>query len=92
MWRTSAPSRLEQQTDITRACDFSMNVGGVLEHERHIYKMSNQAFAGAIATANADRVWTPQDQSQSNKRGLIVAILTLAMLPLLIGLLKLLGF
>ena len=92
MWRTTAPSRLEPQTDITRACDFSENVGGLLERERHIYKMSNKAFADAMATANSDRLWTPHDQSRSNTRGLVLGVLTLALLPVLIVLLKLFGF
>lgn len=92
LWRTTAPSRLDPQTDITRSCDFSADVSRFLEKERRIYAIRNKPFADAMATLNADRLWTAADQARSTRAGLVVAVLTLASLAGVVGLLKLMGF
>jgi hypothetical protein len=92
LWRTTAPSRLEPQTDITRSCDFSEDVSGFLEKERRIYALSNKTFADALASLNVNRVWSAEEQKRSRKRELWVAALLLASLLGAIGLLKLFGF
>ena len=92
LWRTTAPSRLEPQTDITRSCDFSEDVSRFLEKERRIYALRNKPFADAMSTLNADRLWTADDQARSRKVGFVVAVLTLASLAGIVGLLKLMGF
>ena len=92
LWHTTAPSRLEPQTEITRACDFSGNVSAFFDRERHIYRMRNKAFADAMAAENRDRVWTAENQARSTTRNLVVAVLTLASLGALVGLLRLMGF
>lgn len=87
-WRMSKPSRIEPQTDITQACDFSRDVSGMLERERHIYAMKTQAFADALASLNADRVWTAEDQARSRK---VQPILALGFLLALVAVAALLG-
>jgi hypothetical protein len=55
-------------------------VSQLFEGERHIYRMRNQSFAEALAAANADRVWTDQDQVRSRRRMHIVAAVFLALI------------
>ncbi len=92
LWRSTAPGRLDPQTDITRSCDFSEDTSAWLEKERRIYAMSNKSFADAMASLNANRIWTAEQQTQSRKREWIVAALVLASLLGAIGLLRVMGF
>ena len=92
LWRTTAPGRLEPQTDITRSCDFSEDVSGFMEKERRIYALSNKSFADAFTALNVSRVWTAEEQTRSRKREWVVAALLLASLLGAIGLLKFFGF
>jgi len=91
VWRTTAPSRLESQTEITQSCDFSQDVSGTLERERRIYSLRNKAFAEAMEAGNRALVWTPEQQARSMKLGFILGVGILALLAGLVGLLKLLG-
>jgi hypothetical protein len=91
IWRTTAPSRLESQTEITQSCDFSQDVSGMLERERRIYSLRNKAFADALEAGNRDQVWTPQEQARSMKMGLILGVGMIAFLAGLVGVLKLMG-
>ena len=68
LWRMATNYGATPQTDITRSCDFSQDVSQLFEGKRHIYSMRNETFANALATLNADRVWTDQDQAGSRKR------------------------
>ena len=81
-WRMSRPSRLEPQTEITRACDFSGDVKQMFERERHLYAMRNETFAQAFEAANRDRVWTEADQAKSRR---LTPIVALGLLLLLAG-------
>jgi phosphoglycerol transferase MdoB-like AlkP superfamily enzyme len=49
--------RVPPLTEITRACDFSDNVGFPFGRRR-FYAVRNPAFAQAFATANQHRLWT----------------------------------
>jgi hypothetical protein len=91
LWRTTGPTRLDPQTEITRSCDFSEDVSGFLEKERRIYALRHKPFADAMAMLNADRMWTADDQTRSRKLGFVYAVLALASLAGLVGLLKLFG-
>jgi hypothetical protein len=91
LWRTTAPGRIDPQTDITRACDFSEDVSGWLEKERRIYALSNKPFADRMAALNTDRVWTAGDQTRSMKAQFLYAVLMLAALAALAGLVKWMG-
>lgn len=66
-WRTTAPDRVERQTEITLACDFSRDVSEIFEGERHIYAIRSKALADALASANTDRAWTAKDQAHSRR-------------------------
>jgi hypothetical protein len=91
MWRTTAPSRLESQTEITQSCDFSQDVSGMLERERRIYALRDKAFADAMEAGNRDRVWTPEEQARSMKLGFMLGVGMLALLAGIVGVLKLMG-
>jgi len=91
LWTSTATSRIDPQTEITRACDFSENVSGWLEKERRIYALANKSFADRMAAMNADRVWTPGDQKQSMKVQFAMAVLMLLALAAVAGYIKLAG-
>lgn len=80
MWQTSRVHRLDPQTEITRACDFSEDVSYLYEKERRIYAMRNKTFAEAMASLNRDRVWTEEEQARSMKMSFLSAVLMLAAL------------
>ena len=86
-WRVSAPDRIEHQTEITRACDFSRDVSEMFERERHIYAIRNKSFADAFAAANADRAWTAQDQAHSRRYSWVYSLGFLAALAVVAWLL-----
>ena len=91
LWRSTATSRLDPQTEITRSCDFSEDVSGFLEKERRIYALRNKSFADRMAAMNADRVWTAGDQTRSTKLQFVMAVLMLAALAAIAGYIKLTG-
>jgi hypothetical protein len=66
-WWSSRAIRVERQTEVTRACDFSDDVSWVWEGERRIYALRNERFARAFATANGDRRWTQDDDRRSSR-------------------------
>jgi hypothetical protein len=67
-WWDGRVERMEKQSDVTRACDFSDDVSWFWERERRIYAMQNQSFAQALADANRDRVWNEDDDRRSGRR------------------------
>lgn len=90
-WRVSAPDRVEHQTEITLACDFSRDVSEMFERERHIYAMRNQAFADAFAAANANRAWTAEDQAHSIRYSWVYSLGFVAALAVVAWLLGVFG-
>ena len=74
-WYSSRSSRVERQTEVTLACDYSDDVSWIWERERRIYAMSSERFARAFADANADRVWTTHDDRRSShQRTMVFAV------------------
>jgi hypothetical protein len=71
-WRSSRAHRIEKQTDVTLACDFSDDVSQLFEGERRIYKMRNREFAESFASLNRDRAWTEADDRRSSRHSLII--------------------
>ena len=66
-------------------------MSGWLEKERQIYALSNKSFADRMAAMNADRVWSAGDQSRSTKVQFWLAVLMLAGLAAIAGLVKLMN-
>ena len=64
-WWSSRSIRVERQTEVTKACDFSDDVSRLWERERRIYALRNERFARALTDLNAGRVWTPDDDLRS---------------------------
>ena len=66
-WWSSRAARVERQTEVTLACDFSDDVSWFWERERRIYALRDERFARAFADANAGRVWTLDDDRRSRR-------------------------
>jgi hypothetical protein len=66
-WWSSRAARVEKQTEVTRACDFSDDVSWFWERERRIYALRDQRFAQALADANRDRLWADDDDRRSHR-------------------------
>lgn len=73
-WEMTRADRVERQSDVTMACDFSDDVSWFFERERRIYAMRNETFARALAEGNRDRVWTPEDDRRSSRLSVIVTV------------------
>jgi hypothetical protein len=65
-WWSSRSLRVERQTEVTRACDYSDDVSRIWERERRIYALTNERFARALADVNAARLWTRDDDRRSH--------------------------
>ena len=72
-WWSSRAARVEKQTEITRACDFSDDVSWFWERERRIYALREQRFAQALADANRSRMWADDDDRRSHRTALAVS-------------------
>jgi hypothetical protein len=70
-WWSSRAARVEKQTEVTRACDFSDDVSWFWERERRIYALRDQRFAQALADANRDRLWADDDDRRSHRTAMI---------------------
>ena len=64
-WWSSRSIRVERQTEVTLACDFSDDVSRLWERERRIYALRNERFARALTDVNAGRLWTRDDDLHS---------------------------
>ena len=68
------------QTDITKAFDFSDNLGNVVAGEHRVYAMRDDRFAEAFRAANASAVWTEERHAAGRRREWVVTILVIAAL------------
>jgi hypothetical protein len=64
-WYSSRALRVERQSEVTLACDFSDDVSWLWEHERRIYALRNERFAHAFGGVNAARVWGADNDLRS---------------------------
>lgn len=72
--------RVPPLTEVTRACDFSDNVGFPFGRRR-FYAIRNRAFAGAFTAANQDRIWTDEIRKRDARiSGIAIALLLVAAL------------
>ena len=72
--------RVPPLTEITRACDFSDNVGFPFGRRR-FYAIRNPAFADAFTRANQDRLWTDAIRKRDEWiSGIVFAVLVVAAL------------
>ena len=72
--------RVPPLTAITRACDFSDNVGFPFGRRRW-YAIRNPAFADTFISANQDRLWTPAIRKRDDWiAGIVGLLLVLAAL------------
>ena len=72
--------RVPAPTEITRACDFSENVGFPFGRRR-FYAIRNPAFADAFTRANQERLWTDAIRKRDARiSGIAFAVLLLAAL------------
>lgn len=66
-WWWTRAARVEKQTEVTLACDFSDDVSWFWERERRIYALRDERFARAFTDANAGRVWTADHDRRSHR-------------------------
>jgi len=78
-WEMTRADRVEKQSHVTLACDFSDDVSWFFERERRIYAMSNETFARAFADANRDRVWTPVDDKRSGRLSVVFLVVAIGL-------------
>ena len=72
--------RVPPLTEITRACDFSDNVGYPFGYRR-FYAIRNVAFAEAFARANHNRLWTDEIRKRDDWiSGIVFVVLVVAAL------------
>jgi hypothetical protein len=72
--------RVPPLTEITRACDFSDNVGFPFGRRR-FYAIRNPAFADAFTRANQDRLWTDAIRKRDDWiSGIVFVVLIVAAL------------
>jgi len=81
-WWSTRFYRVPPQTEITRACDFSDDLGGLLGGAHRVYAIRNQAFAGAFAQANRHRVWTDADGRREGRLQMAAGVLVFLALVL----------
>jgi hypothetical protein len=79
-WLITRRHRLEPQTEMSRAVDFSEDLSDAFERARHIYSFRSFQFAQAFSLANRDRHWTADDQSRMRRNSTIVVIIMLALI------------
>ena len=73
--------RVRPQTTVTRAFDYSDELGGVVEGRRRAYAIQDAAFAERFGAANRDRQWTGDDERRGRWRtGLVAGGLLAALL------------
>ena len=77
-WGATRSSRIEKQTEVTKACDFSDDISDMFGGERHIYTVRDRGFAESLAALNPDRIWTDEDDRKVSRRwGFIAGALLL---------------
>ena len=67
-WWSTRYNRVPAMTEITRACDFSDNLGNFVVGERHTYAIRNAAFAAEFKAANAHRSFTIADLHRARRK------------------------
>jgi hypothetical protein len=72
--------RVAPQTEITRACDFSDNLGNVAAGTRHAYTIKDPDFARAFAAANAARLWDDAAKARARRRELVFFVVVLSVI------------
>jgi hypothetical protein len=77
-WRSARFFRVPRQTEITRAFDFSDNLGNLVAGQRRAYAIRNAAFAEAFATANHDHLVTDEVRTRAERRNTVAVVLLLA--------------
>jgi len=73
-WWSFRYDRMPKQTDITRACDFSDNLGNIFIGQRRVFAIRNARFAEAFAAANRDRLLTDALRKRDERRNSIAAV------------------
>ena len=65
-WYSSRALRVEKQSEVTQACDYSDDVSWLFERERRVYALRNERFAREFSAANNTRRWSADDDRRSH--------------------------
>lgn len=76
-WRANRPYRVPRSTDVSRAFDYSDNLGSVVTGTRRVFAIRSSAFAEAFTAANRDRLWTDAIRQRDSRRTTIFAVCVL---------------
>jgi hypothetical protein len=76
-WRANHPYRVPGSTDVSRAFDYSDNLGSIVTGTRRVFAIRNSAFAEAFTGANRGRLWTDEIRGRDRRRTTIFAVCVL---------------
>jgi hypothetical protein len=80
VWWETRTDRVPPLTEIARACDWSDNLGNLVNGERHVYGIRNAAFAKAFAEVNADRLVTEEGRKRFSRIELVYSLVVFALI------------
>lgn len=73
-WRANRPYRVPRSTEVTRAFDYSDNLGSVITGTRRVFAIRSSGFAEALTAANRDRLWTDEIRQRDRRRTTIFSV------------------
>ena len=76
-WRANRPYRVPRSTEVSRAFDYSDNLGSVVTGTRRVFAIRSSAFADAFTAANRDRLWTDEIRQRDRRRTTIFSVCVL---------------
>lgn len=82
-WWSFRFERMPKQTEITRACDFSDNLGNIFIGQRRVFAIRNPRFAEAFAAANRERLLTDAIRKSDGRRNSMLALGGLVLLVII---------
>lgn len=77
-WNATRFYLVPRSNEITSACDFSDELGGLMTGWHRAYEFRNPDYAQAFIAANRDRLWTQADTVRRDRIRLIGGLLLLA--------------
>ena len=77
-WHATSFYLVPGANEITSACNFSDELGGLLTGWHRAYSFRNHEFAQAFIAANRDRLWTKADTARAGRISTVAGLLFLA--------------
>jgi hypothetical protein len=74
-WRATRFFLVPRRDEITIACDYSDELGGMFVGRHRAFMFRNRECASAFVAANRDRIWAEADNARTNRRQMAFAIM-----------------